>query len=200
MDTDDASRGEALLAGVRAAAAGYPDGRLPLPELLAWEIFPFEGSFQVKPLEDLQLPEPLRSGEGGVNCSLCEREPADALWTDGRWTVRSMPEPQPLFCAFLEPIAHVDLSDLDDDHASELGLHIVRVTRALETLAGVGRVHVNRWGDGAEHLHIWFFIRPAGMMQLRGSCLPDWFDTLPPMPQEQWDADVAALRVGLAAS
>lgn len=109
-----------------------------------------------------------------------------------------MSEPQPLFSLFLEPLEHLDLSDLDDDHAAELGRLVVRVTRAMEALPGVGRVHVNRWGDGAEHLLVWFFARPTGVLQLRGSCLPDWLDVLPPMSQEQWDSDISALRASLA--
>ena len=189
-----------MIATARAAAAASPDGRLPLPDLITWEIFPFEGSLQVKPLEHVQLPEPARSGAGGVDCGVCDRDASDALWTDGRWSVRAMSEPQPLFSLFLEPVAHLDLSDLDDDHAAELGRHVVRATRAMEALPGVGRVHVNRWGDGAEHLHVWFFIRPAGLLQLRGSCLPDWFDTLPPMPGEDWAADVAGIRANLASA
>jgi hypothetical protein len=49
-------------------------------------------------------------------------------------------------------------------------------------------VHVNRWGDGGAHLHVWFFARPEGLLQLRGSCLPDWLDVLPPLPPEDSDA------------
>ncbi len=194
------SRGEALIATTRARAAESADGRLPLGESVTWDIFPFDGDFSIRPLDDLVLPEPPLSGAGGVDCGVCARGPSESLWTDGRWTVRELAGgPHPLLTLFLEPRAHVDLSGLDDDSAAELGRLIVKVTRAIETLPGVGRVHVNRWGDGAEHLHIWFFVRPAGMMQLRGSGLPDWFDLLPPMAQEDWDADLAALRIALAA-
>ena len=42
--------------------------------------------------------------------------------------------------------------------------------------------------DGAEHLHVWFFARPAGVLQLRGSSLPDWLDVLPALPSERTQA------------
>ncbi len=203
MDNDQrgsqARRGEALAATTRAVAAQSADGRLPLGESVSWDIFPFDGAISIRPLDDPQLPEPPLSGAGGVDCTVCARATSESLWTDGRWTVREMGGgPHPLLTVFLEPVEHVDLTDLDDDGAADLGRHIVRVTRAIQTLPGVGRVHVNRWGDGAEHLHIWFFVRPAGMLQLRGSGLADWFDLLPPMSQEDWDSDLADLRIALA--
>lgn len=61
-DAQDATRGQALGASARAAAAATADGRLPLPDLITWDIFPFEGSLQVKALDDVRLPEPARSG------------------------------------------------------------------------------------------------------------------------------------------
>ncbi len=36
----------------------------------------------------------------------------------------------------------------------------VRLERAIRSLDGVARVHVNRWGDGSAHLHLWFLARP----------------------------------------
>ena len=53
--------------------------------------------------------------------------------------------------------------------------------------------HVNRWGDGGAHLHLWFFARPEGVLQLRGSSLSDWTDCLPPMPLWEWQATMAAV-------
>jgi hypothetical protein len=56
-------------------------------------------------------------------------------------------------------------------------------------------------GDGAEHLHVWFFARPEGLLQLRGSSLSDWTDCLPPMPHDEWSAvqrEIAAQVVALA--
>lgn len=42
--------------------------------------------------------------------------------------------------------------------------------------------------DGGAHLHVWLLARPAGLLQPRGSCLPDWLDVLPPLPGEQCQA------------
>src|SRR5262249_62025925 len=53
--------------------------------------------------------------------------------------------------------------------AAELGVMTVRLERAIRSLDGVARVHVNRWGDGAAHLHLWFLARPYGRLQLRGT-------------------------------
>lgn len=191
------SRGEALVQSARNAAASSPDARLPLPDVATWDIFPFEGDLQVKPLNDVALPEPPRSGARGIQCRACERPTTRDLWTDGRWTIHAASEPEAVLSAILEPVQHVDLADLDEDAAADLGRLVVRVARAMEALPGVGRVHVNRWGDGAEHLHIWFFARPAGVLQLRGSSLPDWIDILPAMSPEQWNADLDALTEAL---
>lgn len=92
----------------------------------------------------------------------------------------------------LTPRAHSDLTDLSDELAAEQGQLLVTVERAiLAGIDGVGRVHINRWGDGGAHLHWWFLARPAGMLQLRGSHLPTWLDVLPPLPTAVVEADVA---------
>jgi len=88
----------------------------------------------------------------------------------------------------LEPRRHADLGDLSEDEAAELGVLVLRIERALASVPGVARVHVNRWGDGGAHLHVWFFARPAGLLQLRGSYLPDWAEILPALPDQQWAA------------
>ena len=59
-----------LMARVRAAEDA--DGRLALPDVTEWDIFPFEGDLRVKHLEDPVLPEPPRTGEGGRPCDSCE--------------------------------------------------------------------------------------------------------------------------------
>jgi hypothetical protein len=62
------------------------------------------------------------------------------------------------------------------------------------------RAHVSRWGDGAAHQHIFFFARPEGFRQLRGTCLAVWDDLLPAVPDEQRDRDAAAVAQTLAGS
>ena len=98
----------------------------------------------------------------------------------------------------LEPAAHYDLPDLPDDRAAELGVLIARIARAIESLPHVARAHVSRWGDGGAHLHIFFFARPEGFSQLRGTCLAIWDDLLPAVPAGQRDSDAAAVGRSLA--
>ena len=38
---------------------------------------------------------------------------------------------------------HLDLGDLDDEHAADLGRHVVRIERAVNALPHFGRVHVS---------------------------------------------------------
>jgi len=76
----------------------------------------------------------------------------------------------------------------------------VHVARAVEGLAGVARCHVMRIGDGGAHLHVFFFARPEGFAQLRGSFLVVWDDLLPPTPQDQVSADAQQVARALAAS
>lgn len=162
------------------------DGRLPVPEQAMWEIFPFElESLRVKPLEPPVLPEPPRAGEAGRACSQCANPEAHAIWSDDRWVLSRFDEPLGLpFAAILSPREHLDLGDLDDVHACELGQLTVRVDRAARTIETVGRLHVNKWGDGGAHLHLVYLGRPAGLQQLRGSSLALWEEMLPRMPDD----------------
>lgn len=182
---------------MRAADA---DGRLPLSRMTAWDVFPFEQTgLRVTPLAPPELPEPARSGEDGQDCGACasSREP---VWSDENWRL-SVLEPTGIPLALmLEPRAHCDLPDLPDDLAAEMGVLITRICRAIESLPHIARTHVSRWGDGGAHLHIFFFARPAGFAQLRGTCLAIWDDLLPEIPAGQRDRDVAAVGRALAES
>jgi hypothetical protein len=76
-------------------------------------------------------------------------------------------EPDSLRVKPLDPLtlrAHLDLGDLDDAMAAELG-------------------------DGGAHLHAFLLGRPAGLLQLRGSNLALWEEMFPVVPA----ADVAAV-------
>ena len=186
--------GAAVVARARAAAG--PDGRLPLPELVGWDPFPFEGELLVKRLDDPVLPEPPRRGEDGSDCPVCVRPDDDYVWAGERWRLTLPREPAPVPTVLLEPREHLDLADLDDAMAAELGMLTVRLVRAGEAVPGVARVHTARIGDGWAHLHVWFTARPEGVLQLRGSCLMDWLDVLPPMP----DGELRAFARHLAAA
>ncbi|GAB3663968.1 hypothetical protein GCM10027589_27840 [Actinocorallia lasiicapitis] len=182
--------------------AHFPIGRdIPLRDgsVVGWEIFPFAGDLSVKRLDAPVLPEPPRMGESGPQaCDICRRDDADFLWSDDHWLLEMFTEPASLPTLLLWPRAHHDLDDLPDDLLAGLGPMMRRVESALKSLDGVARVHVSRWGDGAAHLHWWFMARPAGLPQLRGSCMPFWDDVLPPMPADRWTA--LGARIGQAMS
>lgn len=197
MIDDSGARGLALVEAARAAATGNPDGRLAVPDLASWDIFPFEGDMRVKRIDDVQVPEPARAGAGGLDCRACDPPDSTVIWTNGTFQVRAPDVADPVLSIVLEPREHLDLANVDEVLAADLGILVVRIARAMENLPGVARVHVNRWGDGAEHLHVWFFARPTGVLQLRGSCLPDWLDILPAMSEDQRTEDLTALVAGL---
>ena len=98
----------------------------------------------------------------------------------------------------LECRSHLDLGDLPNLLAAELGVMTVRLERAIRSLDGVARVHVNRWGDGSAHLHMWFLARPYGRLQLRGTFLSLWDDILPTIPEQQWRENLALVAAWLA--
>ena len=177
----------------RAMRASDPQGRLPLSRMTGWDIFPFEpDGLRVVPLAPPELPEADRSGENGRDCPACAPDRV-GIWADEHWRLSPLgPSGAPLIL-MLEPQAHYDLPDLPDDRASELGLLVVRIARAIESLPHIARAHVSRWGDGGAHLHIFFFARPAGFPQLRGTCLAIWDDLLPAVPADQRDQDAAAV-------
>ncbi|MCX4758574.1 hypothetical protein [Kitasatospora purpeofusca] len=173
----------------RRFIAHLPIGeRLPIPEDAApsWSIFPYEGELTVRPLDAPVLPEPGRHGEAGAaECHECRRPEEDFVWTDEHWRLRAFDAPHGLPAVlFLGPREHHDLTDLPPARAVELGPMLQRVERAVLALGGIGRVHVNRWGDGGAHLHLWLIARPEGQRQLIGSTLALWMDLLPPLPDE----------------
>lgn len=163
--------------------------RLPLPadSVAAWETFPFEGDFQVRPLQAPVLPEPARSGEDGPEeCRTCLKPVTESLWADDHWRLDAVGTESRLpAVVMLQPRGHYDLSDLPAERAAELGPLLQRAERAVLGLDGVARVHVNRWGDGAAHLHFWLLARPTGLTQLRGTFLPVWEELLPAVPDEE---------------
>lgn len=196
---DGGVRVDAAALVARSRAASGPDGRLPTPDLATWPTFPFEGELLVRPLDDVE-PEPPRAGESAPDCRVCSAPDGGAVWTGDRWRLDLPAEPMPVPGFLLVPRAHLDLADLDEAMAAELGVLTVRIARVLEAVPGVARVHVNRWGDGGAHLHVWFLARPAGVLQLRGSCLAEWLDILPALPPEDVDAVARHLAAELSRS
>ena len=152
--------------------------------------FPFEGEILVQPLQPPILPEPSRKGESADDCWSCGAFDPGLIWEDEHWRVVVEPEPHGLpLVAVLLPRAHHDLDDLPPQEAAELGPMIQRVDRAIGRIDSVGRVHVNRWGDGSFHFHVWFLARPRGMWQMRGAMLAVWDDLLPKVPAGEWEAN-----------
>ena len=162
--------------------------RLPIGAVVDQELFPFDGQIAVKPLEPPRIPEPARRGEaGGDPCPACERSGEGVVWEDDRWRIVVRVEPHSLpMVAVLQPKAHHDLDDLPSELTTELGPMLQRVSRSIGRIDAVGRVHVNRWGDGSHHFHVWFLARPRGMWQMRGAMLAVWDDLLPKVPAEEW--------------
>jgi diadenosine tetraphosphate (Ap4A) HIT family hydrolase len=175
-----------------------PDAPSSLPDFVTWPSFPFEGDLRVKPLEAAVDREPPREGEDADPCVACTAPDESYIWVSERWRVRAPDRPSGLpMVLILESRSHLDLGDLPNMLAAELGVMTVRLERAVRSLDGVARVHVNRWGDGAAHLHLWFFARPQGRLQLRGSFLPLWEEILPPIPESQWRENLALVAAWL---
>ncbi|MDG4806914.1 hypothetical protein O7634_09130 [Micromonospora sp. WMMD1120] len=170
-----------------------------VPDFTQWPSFPFEGDLRVKQLDDPVPVEPPRKGEGLRECTACNAPDDAYIWVGERWRVRAMDRPTGLpMVLILESRSHLDLGDLPNLLAAELGVMTVRLERAIRSLDGVARVHVNRWGDGSAHLHMWFLARPYGRLQLRGTFLSLWDSILPPISEAQWRENLALVAAWLA--
>jgi diadenosine tetraphosphate (Ap4A) HIT family hydrolase len=167
-------------------------GALRTPPVHEWDTWPFDGELRPRTLQPPD-PEPRISGAGGVDCRACTTPDSEYLWTDERWRLLAPPEPTGLpVIVLLEPRDHyAGPADLPEELAREQGVMLGLLERAVLSVGEIGRVHIGRWGEGAEHLHWWFIGRPAGMGQLRSSFAEIWDDVLPPTPKEIWDDNVA---------
>ena len=163
---------------------------LRMPPVEEWASFPFDGDMRpraLRPPED----EPALRARGRrlprVHPSR-RRVPVDrrALAAERVRAQRAARGGDPRAAR-----AHAAPGDLPDDLARECGVMLGRVERAVRSLDGIGRVHVCRWGEGAEHLHWWFMGRPAGLTQLMSSFAAIWDDVLPPTPQDVWRDNLA---------
>ena len=168
-----------------------------------------ENVLPLKTLSPPVLPEPPLAGAGGVDCVACTR--GTDRWTvseDALWRVRALHTDMTFpGTAMLETVRHAaGIAELTAEEAAGFGEQCRRITRALLARpAGgpgygdgrVGRVHMHFWGDGAEHFHVWFFPRPLGYLDLRGSYLVEWEELLPPATEEELLAGAADLRARL---
>ena len=187
----------------RVVAAVGEDGRLPMPPVGEWEIFPWEvvdGELQPKVVRAPLAAESPRSGAGGDDCHLCTGA-GDGVKVWENWNFHVMrpaaPSGLPLVL-WLNANEHMDFTDLSDDLAAEFGRISVWLCRIMSNLPGIGRVHVNRWGDGSEHMHAWFAARPERLPGILGSLAVEWNEMLPPGPRDVWEADIQAVAARLA--
>lgn len=196
----------------RVVAEVGEDGRLPMPPVHEWDMFPWElvdGDVQPKVVRPPLAAEPPRSGLDGVDCHLCRPDTAPdgraqdgrraRIWENWNFHVRRPPAPTGLpLILWLNANEHQDFTDLGDDLAAEFGKLSVWLCRIMSNLPNVGRVHVNRWGDGSEHMHAWFIARPARLPGIIGSLAVEWDEMLPPGPEDVWSADCEEVARKLA--
>lgn len=169
-----------------------------LPDFVSWSTFPFDGEFKIRALDPPVELEPDREGEDPNTCTACKRPDDEYIWVDNRWRLRALGPTGLPIVLMLETRSHLDLGDLPNLLATEMGILTVRLERAIRCVDGVARVHVNRWGDGSAHLHLWFLARPYGQLQLRGTFLSLWDDVLPPVAERSWRENVAFVAAYLA--
>jgi hypothetical protein len=168
--------------------------------MTGWDISPFEpAGLRVSPLRPPVLPESARHGEDPADCKIC-KDRDEGIWFNENWRLARIPGVGVPLALMLYPRDHHDMADLPDELAAELGLLTTRIVRHVQALPHISRAHVYRIGDGAVHLHVWFFARPQGQSQLYGSWLVIWDDLLPEYPEDVADADAAAVADALVAS
>jgi diadenosine tetraphosphate (Ap4A) HIT family hydrolase len=175
-------------------------GALRTPPVQDWDTWPFEGEIRPKRLDPL-TPEPAIHGQGGTDCRACAKPDGEYLWASERWRVTGLEEPSGLpVIVILEPREHyAGPADLPDELAREQGVMLGRVERAVLAVGGIARVHIGRWGEGAEHLHWWFIGRPEGFGQLRSSFAEIWDEVLPPTPTDTWKENLDRVARALSA-
>jgi diadenosine tetraphosphate (Ap4A) HIT family hydrolase len=185
------------------ALAAAQDGHLPASSMSTWAIFPWEivdGAIRPKALDAPGVETPRQGDEGGAPCDACAGFDAGrVVWEDEHWILLAEPAPTGLpLVLTLWTRDHEDAGQIDDDLASEFGRISNRLVRIIEGLPEIGRVHVNRWGDGSAHFHVWFFARPAGFEQIKGSYAVEWDDILPPGDDAVRRADLHTVATKLA--
>ena len=186
----------------RVVAQVGKDGRLPMPPVEEWDIFPWElvdGELVPKVVEPPLAVEEPRWGEGDKPCWCAKGGPENAIWRNDRWVVSSTDGPtgMPLML-FLQSREHIDFDDMGEDLAGEFGRVTHRLHRIMGRLPHIGRVHVCKWGDGGSHLHVWFIARTARLPHILGSLAVEWNEMLPPGPEDVWRADLKHVAERLA--
>ena len=187
----------------RVVAKVGEEGRLPMPPVHEWEMFPWElvdGELVPKVVQPPLAEEPRRAGAGGIGCQLCDgSRDGVRIWESWDFHLMRPARPSGLpLVLWLNLNDHADFNELTDDQASEWGRLSVWLTRIMTNLPGVGRVHVNRWGDGSEHMHAWLVARPERLPGIVGSLAVEWDEMLPPVPEDVWLEDCRLVATKLA--
>jgi diadenosine tetraphosphate (Ap4A) HIT family hydrolase len=170
---------------------------LRMPPVEEWETFPFEGEMRPRKLEPPVAEEKPRWGVGGVDCMHCSKRDDELVWHDEHWQLWPIGRTGLPIVLILDPREHYDIDTLPTELAAELGPKMQRIERAIRAIGDIGRVHICRWGDGSEHLHWWFMARPARIPQLIGSFAAVWDEIFPPVPEDIWLANIAAVAEAL---
>src|SRR3954464_11359891 len=174
-------------------------GALRTPPVDRWDSWPFEGGVRPRALRPPE-PEPRITGQDGVDCPACTKPDTAYLWTNERWRLTALDPGGLPVIVLLEPREHfAGPADLPEDWARDQGSMLGRVERAVLSVGHIARVHIGRWGEGAEHLHWWFIARPAGFAQLRSSFAEIWDEVLPPTPRDVWEDNLARVVAALNA-
>lgn len=188
----------------RVVAAVGNDGHLSMPPMADWDIFPWtvvDGRIAPRVLPAPADESPRWGEDPSKPCAECADGFAAerVVWEDEQWVLTHPGRPSGLpLVLLLHTREHLDMGTLDDELASQLGRITNRLVRIVGALDGIGRVHVNRWGDGGSHLHVWFAARTARLTAVRGSTAIEWDGILPPGPEEVWRADLHAVATKLA--
>ena len=184
---------------MRGTKGSHEHGRVTpgLPAYVDWPLFPFEGELRVSLRRISSQTASAAASPAAHRAISCPADDDAFIWVDDHWRLYARDEPPSVpVLVILETRAHVDLDGLDGELAAQLGPMIVRLDRAIRSVGNVGRVHVHRWGDGAEHFHLWFYARPLGSMNMLGFGMPLWEPILPPIPESEWRANLVTVARG----
>ncbi len=174
----------ALAPGVYGALSMGSDQDRAVERMIESPLFPFTADLRLKTLSEPMATELTREGESGRPCESCDADER-VLWRNERWKVSGIrPSANPVGL-FLETVEHIDFEHFDEEMASEFGRLTWHLEAAIRALDSVGRVHVHRWGDGAEHFHVWFQGRPARQLELYGWGNVLWAQLLEPLPVDE---------------
>ena len=164
----------------------------PYDRFAGEDYLPYEGPLHPRSWQ------PATDDPTSAECVACQAHDDAYIWVSDRWRVRATRRPTGLPVVLgLECRPHLDLGDLPNLLAAELGVMAVRVERAIRSLPGVSRVHVNRWGEDEGHLRVWFLAEPEGHPRARGRYLPAWDRALPAVPADEWHDRLALVGAWL---